>query len=66
MPMELSTSEVQDAVYKSHNEHYSDAHSMWQSLSRNVDEATPGIEKAGYGKWRYSGDKETLQAIQSN
>lgn len=60
----LSTGDLQDAVYEEVAEEYTDARTMWNSLSRYVEDI-PGVEKAGYGEWGYAGD-DALRELLDN
>lgn len=46
----MSTSEVQEAVFDRHSEHHDSPRSLWQSISRYLEDMD-GIEKVGYGTW---------------
>lgn len=58
----MSTGELQEAVYEEVAEEYTDARTMWNSLSRYVEDI-PGVEKAGYGEWAYPGDDAVRDAV---
>jgi hypothetical protein len=59
---ELATSELQDTVFEDYQDDWSTARTMWNAVDRHL-EAVPGIEKAGYGSWRYEGDEAVRAAV---
>jgi hypothetical protein len=60
-----STGEIQDAVYPDYTEPWGSARSMWESIKRGFED-TPGIEKAGYGEYRYTGDEHVREELEGN
>lgn len=60
-----ATSEIQNAVYEEVNgDHYSSARTLWNSIDRYLEDV-PGIEKAGYGEWKYAGDGATRTELET-
>lgn len=59
---ELATADLQELIYPSVSEHYSDARTMWNSISRYLEDV-PGIEKAGYGQWGWAGEAAARAAL---
>jgi len=59
---ELATSELQDTIFEDYQDNWSTARTMWNAVDRHL-EAVPGIEKAGYGSWRYEGDEAVREAV---
>jgi len=49
------TGEIREALAPDHAARYSSEKAMWESVRRYLEDV-PGIEKAGYGEYRYSGD----------
>jgi hypothetical protein len=56
------TGELKQAVYPEYDDHYKSQKTMWESVYEYVKD-TPGVEKAGYGQYRYAGDKETRETL---
>ena len=56
------TGEIQDAVYPDYTDEWGTARTMWNGIDRYL-EGTPGIEKAGYGKWAYAGDGTVREEV---
>jgi len=59
---EADTSDLRDAVYPAYDDEWSDSRTMWNSLSRYLEEV-PGIDKGGYGSWTYTGDDAVREAL---
>jgi len=57
------TSAVQEAVYPEYSDEWSTSRTMWNALDRHLD-LVPGVEKAGYGKWGYTGDDAVRELVQ--
>lgn len=62
---EAQTGQLQDYVFERHSEGYSSARSLWQSIQRHLEDI-PGIEKAGYGTWKYVGDTAARDELENN
>ena len=60
----MSTGDLQRTVCETGDlaEQYSDARTLWNSVSGYFDDL-PGIAKAGYGEWRYTGDEVIREGI---
>jgi hypothetical protein len=58
----LSTGDLQDRIYPAYSDHWGSARTMWNAVDRYLEEI-PGIEKAGYGEWGYTGDESVRDAL---
>jgi hypothetical protein len=58
----LRTGEIQDRVHPAYSDHYADGRTMWQSISRYLEDV-PGVEKGDYGEWAYTGDDAVRAAL---
>jgi|APHM01.1.fsa_nt_gi hypothetical protein len=60
---QLETGVIQENVYPGNEEHYSTERTMWNAVSRYLEDI-PGFEKTdGYGGWAYAGDAVLWEAI---
>jgi hypothetical protein len=57
-----ATGDLQDYVYPTYEDYWSDGRGMWNAIDRHLD-AIPGIEKGGYGEWSYTSDEDVLETI---
>jgi hypothetical protein len=57
------TGELQDAVHPDYAEEWSTGRTMWNAIDRYFDDV-PGIEKAGRGKWKYTGDDDVREHLE--
>lgn len=58
----MKTGDLQDELYPNYDEHWSSGRTMWNAIDRYLEEI-PGIEKAGYGEWGYSGDDAVREEL---
>lgn len=60
---EMETGDLQERLYPDYEEHYSTERTMWNAVSRYLEDL-PGIEKTDdYGGWGYAGDSAVWEAI---
>lgn len=58
----MKTGDLQDELYPNYDEYWSSGRTMWNAIDRYLEEI-PGIEKAGYGEWGYSGDDAVREEL---
>jgi hypothetical protein len=58
----MKTGDLQDEVYPGYEDDWSTARAMWNAIDRYLPDI-PGIEKAGYGEWTYTGDKSVREVL---
>jgi hypothetical protein len=58
----MSTGDLQEAIYPDYSEHWGSARTMWNAIDRYLEDI-PGIEKAGYGEWGYTGDETVRDTL---